>query len=78
MGSCVGLPYVCWNCPVENIINSTRLLNCSWNKSECTLIIQGEGATGQSIQNFTRSTKEHHGSPWDGFVKSTGPLCCHT
>ena len=26
----------------------------------------------------TRSSKEHHGSPCDGSVKSAGPLCCHT
>ena len=27
--------------------------------------------------NQTRSSKEHHGSPYDGSVKSAGPHCCH-
>ena len=30
------------------------------------------------FQVITRSSKEHHGSPCDGSVKSVGPLCCHT
>ena len=30
------------------------------------------------ITQRTRSSKEHHGSPCDGSVKSAGPLCCHT
>ena len=40
-------------------------------------------ATGVSdfhkmVLTTTRSSKEHHGSPCDGSVKSAGPLCCHT
>ena len=30
------------------------------------------------ITKQTRSSKEHHGSPCDGSVKSTGPLCYRT
>ena len=33
----------------------------------------------QTLTTYTtRSSKEYHGSPYDGSVKSAGPLCYHT
>ena len=59
---------------ILDLIKGKRRLRRLYNNTQdpCTR------STKNRLQKETRSSKEHHGLPCDGTVKSAGPLCCHT